>query len=68
MNTYAFSSLLFIYQVVRSIRYSVLQSVFGVVSHCKHTPTCGTYFFQSITREGYIRGGLKGIKRVLSCW
>lgn len=56
------------YQVVRSIRYSVLHSVFGMTIHCKHTPTCGTYLFKSMESEGIIKGGFKGLKRVLTCW
>lgn len=57
-----------LYQVVRGIRYSVLHTVFGVTIHCKHTPTCGTYFFKAMSSEGIIKGGLKGLRRVLTCW
>lgn len=57
-----------VYQVLRSVRYSVLTSVFGVAIHCKHTPTCGTYLFRAIKSDGIIKGGMKGLLRVLTCW
>lgn len=57
-----------LYQAVRNFRYLVLQSVFGVTVHCKHSPTCGTYLFQQIKKQGIVKGSIKGIKRVLTCW
>ena len=56
------------YQIGRQIRYSLLKSVFGIVIHCKHTPTCGTYMFQQIKKRGAIIGILKGLKQVATCW
>ena len=57
-----------IYQVFRSARYQFLHSAFGYVSHCKHTPTCGTYALKAMREEGWLLGGAKGILRVLRCW
>ncbi|MCA9368706.1 membrane protein insertion efficiency factor YidD [Candidatus Woesebacteria bacterium] len=57
-----------IYQVLRSVRYSLLHTVFGMTIHCKHTPTCGTYLFRAMKSEGILKGGLKGLRRVLVCW
>jgi putative component of membrane protein insertase Oxa1/YidC/SpoIIIJ protein YidD len=56
------------YQFFRALRYNLLKSGFGVVSHCKHTPTCGTYFIKQIEKNGVIVGLFKGIPRVLWCW
>lgn len=56
-----------LYQVIRSTRYSVLQSVFGYVSHCPQAPTCGTFFIQEVENNGIIVGGYRGIKRALFC-
>lgn len=57
-----------VYQFFRSIRYNLLKSGFGVVSHCKHSPTCGTYLIRQIDEKGLIIGLPKGIWRVLQCW
>lgn len=65
---YGYKILFTIYQAARQIRYSLLKSVFGVVIHCKHSPTCGTYMFQQIEKKGTLRGLLLGLKRVLTCW
>ena len=34
---------------------------------CKFTPSCSTYFLQSIEEYGVFRGSFKGIKRIFSC-
>lgn len=57
-----------IYQIIRALRYSLLQTVFGTVSHCKHSPTCGTYFIRQVEQRGVLIGSLKGLWRVLRCW
>jgi putative component of membrane protein insertase Oxa1/YidC/SpoIIIJ protein YidD len=65
---YGYKIIFLIYQFGRQLRYSLLNSVFGVVSHCKHTPTCGTYMFQQIKKRGMFLGLVLGFKRVISCW
>lgn len=65
---YGYNFLFFIYQAVRQLRYSLLKSVFGVVIHCKHNPTCGTYMFKQIKKRGLLIGAMLGIKRVVTCW
>lgn len=55
------------YQIVRSMRYSLLLSSFGYISHCKHSPTCGTYFWRCWEKEGWM-GVPKGLRRLASCW
>jgi len=34
---------------------------------CRFKPTCSEYAAEVIEKEGFIRGGLKAIKRVLKC-
>ncbi|MBP7700893.1 membrane protein insertion efficiency factor YidD [Candidatus Woesebacteria bacterium] len=50
------------------MRYNLLRSVFGVVIHCKHSPTCGTYAFRQIQKRGIFIGGFRGLLRVITCW
>jgi len=34
---------------------------------CRFEPTCSNYFIQAVRRFGALRGGLKGIWRILRC-
>jgi putative membrane protein insertion efficiency factor len=34
---------------------------------CKFTPTCSRYCIEAIERYGAIRGGLKGLWRIIRC-
>ena len=34
---------------------------------CRFTPSCSEYAVEAITRYGFLRGGLKAGKRILSC-
>jgi len=36
-------------------------------SNCRYTPTCSHYTIEAIEEWGALRGGYKGIKRILSC-
>ena len=65
---YVYKTIFYAYQFLRQLRYSLLKSVFGIVVHCKHTPTCGTHMFKQIKKRGVIIGTLLGIKRVITCW
>ncbi len=35
--------------------------------HCRHQPTCSQYMIEAVRKYGPLRGGWKGIKRVLRC-
>ena len=35
--------------------------------HCRFYPTCSQYSFQAIEKYGIIKGGWKGLKRILRC-
>jgi len=34
---------------------------------CRFTPTCSEYFIQSVETFGVLRGGMKGLWRILRC-
>ncbi|GAB6166016.1 membrane protein insertion efficiency factor YidD [Thermostilla marina] len=34
---------------------------------CRFTPTCSTYFIEAVRKYGPIRGGAKGLWRILRC-
>jgi putative component of membrane protein insertase Oxa1/YidC/SpoIIIJ protein YidD len=57
-----------IYLASRSIRQVFLFSVFGVVSECKHSPTCGEYFVQVLKTEGVVTALRKGSFRIITCY
>jgi putative component of membrane protein insertase Oxa1/YidC/SpoIIIJ protein YidD len=57
-----------LYIISKTVRYIFLFSVFGVVSKCKHTPTCGHYFVQTIRKEGILQGIYKGVPRIIACY
>lgn len=35
--------------------------------NCRFTPTCSTYFIESVQRYGAVRGSLRGVRRILKC-
>lgn len=61
------TSITILYQVVRSLRYTVLQSTFGVVSHCPHTPTCGTRLVVGIQKKSKTEIQ-QAVQQTLRCW
>ena len=34
---------------------------------CRFTPTCSSYFIQSVQKYGALRGSLKGVRRICRC-
>lgn len=56
-----------IYQFFREAKHSILYSIFGFSSTCRHNPSCSRYFINQVKERGTIAGSIKGIKRVLSC-
>lgn len=57
-----------IFSLFRSFRHAIILSGFGAVSYCKHSPTCGDYFIQTVNKQGVLSGFRKGLVRVLRCW
>ena len=35
--------------------------------NCRYLPTCSEYFIDSLYEYGFVKGSLKGMKRILSC-
>ncbi len=56
-----------LYQVLRKVRYSILESLFGYSAHCPHTPSCGTLLMNAV-KGGSIRLFVQSIKQVITCW
>jgi putative component of membrane protein insertase Oxa1/YidC/SpoIIIJ protein YidD len=56
-----------IYERLKVAKHLFLISNFGVTSYCKHQPSCSHYTYQKIKQEGLLVGGLKGLKRILTC-
>ncbi len=36
-------------------------------NNCRYLPTCSEYFIDCLNEYGVMKGGYKGIKRILSC-
>ena len=34
---------------------------------CRFTPTCSTYMIEAIRKYGALRGGWRGVRRILKC-
>lgn len=66
MSTYQ-KSVFWLYQVLRNIRYGILLSAFGTVSHCQQQPRCGTFFMQQFQQRGLLQALWVSIPRVLMC-
>lgn len=56
-----------LYQSVKPLIDSLYMTLFGVVSQCKHTPSCSEYAIDAIKHHGTIAGLILGGKRILSC-
>jgi putative membrane protein insertion efficiency factor len=35
--------------------------------NCRFTPTCSTYFIESVKKYGAVRGSLRGVARICRC-
>lgn len=35
--------------------------------HCRYYPTCSQYMIEAVDKYGPVRGGWRGVKRVLRC-
>ena len=36
-------------------------------NNCRYLPTCSEYFIDSLNQYGFIKGSIKGVKRIFSC-
>lgn len=55
------------YQKYLSFDNGILKSLFLTDKACRFYPTCSEYTYQAIMKYGIIRGGWKGLKRILKC-
>ncbi|MBI2439680.1 MAG: membrane protein insertion efficiency factor YidD [Candidatus Moranbacteria bacterium] len=58
--------LISLYQKTLSFDHGIIGKVFGE-RFCRFHPTCSAYTYEAIEKYGVIRGGGKGLKRVLRC-
>lgn len=35
---------------------------------CRYNPTCSEYTYRQIQKNGILRGGIAGMRRILSCY
>lgn len=61
-------SLIQLYRYTSGIKDGLLYSAFGVVSGCKHSPTCSQYAILQIEKHGTITGLRKGLWRIIHCY
>ncbi len=59
--------LITLYQKTSFLHNEVFKVLFLTDQVCKYEPTCSRYTYQAIDTYGVIRGGFKGIKRILRC-
>lgn len=57
-----------LYQWLGEGKHTLLHSLFGFSSHCKHTPSCSRYTEAQIKKHGTIIGSYKGLIRISTCW
>lgn len=56
------------YQGLESTKRTILYSVFGYQSDCKHSPTCSDYAMSEIKKNGTIAGLWRGFWQIATCW
>ncbi|HLC95109.1 MAG TPA: membrane protein insertion efficiency factor YidD [Patescibacteria group bacterium] len=55
-----------LYQKTLSFEHGLIGKIFGE-RFCRFYPTCSAYTYAAIEKYGIIRGGIKGLKRILRC-
>ncbi len=55
------------YQQTVSPDHGLLGKILFPFGCCKFKPTCSEYTYQAIEKYGVIKGGLKGLGRILRC-
>ena len=55
------------YLLIKIIKvYQLLLSPY-LGNNCRYLPTCSEYFIDSLKEFGFLKGSIKGIKRLLTC-
>ncbi len=60
--------IIYFYQLLAEFKHTLLVSVFGYSSYCKHQPSCSQYMLYQLKKDDTIRGLWRGMKRILTCW
>jgi len=55
------------YQKYLSLDQGYLGSILGNPKVCKFEPTCSHYTYQAIEKYGFLKGGFKGLYRIVRC-
>ncbi len=55
--------IIFIY-IIKIYKF-ILSPILG--PNCRYLPTCSDYFIDCLNEYGFIKGTLKGFRRILSC-
>ncbi len=55
-----------LYQKTLSFDHGIVGKVFGE-RFCRFYPSCSEYTYQAVLKYGVVRGGFKGVRRVLRC-
>ena len=55
-----------IYQKTLSFDHGIFSYLFPH-GYCRFKPTCSEYAYQAIERYGIIKGGIKGVWRIMRC-
>ena len=54
------------YQKTLSFDHGIFSHLFPY-GYCRFKPTCSEYVYQAVEKYGIIKGGLRGVWRVLRC-
>jgi len=63
---YSVLKMIRLYQKTISFDHGMFK-IFFPHGYCRFTPTCSEYTYQAVEKFGIIKGGLKGVWRVLRC-
>jgi uncharacterized protein len=55
-----------LYQKTLSFDHGPMKEMFPG-GYCRYNPTCSEYTYQAIKKQGLIRGGFKGVWRIMRC-
>lgn len=53
-----------LYQLLFSV---VIKQLLGIEASCRFRPTCSDYMKHAVSTHGVMKGGILGVKRLLSC-
>ncbi len=57
----------FLLKLIKKYKKNISPYVSSRGVNCKFYPTCSEYMYQAIEKYGIIKGGIKGLIRILKC-